>query len=103
MLFARRLIEHKNVGLLLEAFDRVAADTDATLGIVGDGSERDTLEAQADALTYADRVGFLGFLDDYEDVLGHIRAADIFYSLSTRERFVCESFPPSSLYFPDTK
>jgi glycosyltransferase involved in cell wall biosynthesis len=85
--FAGRLIEHKNVDLLLKAFDRVAADYDATLGIVGDGPERDALEAQADALTHADCVEFLGFLDDYEEVLGHMRAADIFSSPSTREGF----------------
>jgi len=82
--FAGRLIEHKNVDLLLKAFDRVAADYDATLGIVGDGPERDALEAQADALTHADCVESLGFLDDYEEVLGHMRAADIFSSPSTR-------------------
>ncbi|WP_283403316.1 glycosyltransferase family 4 protein [Halorubrum sp. DM2] len=87
VLFAGRLIEHKNVDLLLEAFDRVAVDTDATLGIVGDGPERDALEAQANELIHADRVEFLGFLDDYEDVLGHMRAADMFCSPSTREGF----------------
>lgn len=87
VLFAGRLIEHKNVDLLLEAFDRVAADTDATLGIVGDGPERNTLEAQADGLTHTNRVEFLGFLDDYEDVLGHMHAADIFCSPSAREGF----------------
>jgi len=32
-------------------------------------------------------VEFLGFLDDYEDVLGHMRAADVFASPSTREGF----------------
>ncbi|CDK39343.1 glycosyltransferase [Halorubrum sp. AJ67] len=87
MCFAGRLIAHTNVDRLLEAFDRVAADTDATLGIVGDGPERDALKAQADALTHADRVEFLGFLDDYEDVCGHMRAADVFASPSTREGF----------------
>lgn len=30
---------------------------------------------------------FLGFLDDDEDVLGHMRAADVFASPSTREGF----------------
>jgi glycosyltransferase involved in cell wall biosynthesis len=29
----------------------------------------------------------LGFLDDYEEVLGYMRPADIFYSPSTREGF----------------
>ena len=87
VLFAGRLIEHKNVDVLLEAFDAVAADHDATLGVIGDGPERDALAAQADALTHADRVEMLGFLDDYEDVLGHMRAADVFASPSTREGF----------------
>jgi glycosyltransferase involved in cell wall biosynthesis len=30
---------------------------------------------------------FLGFLDDYEDVLGHMRAARVFAAPSTREGF----------------
>jgi glycosyltransferase involved in cell wall biosynthesis len=38
-------------------------------------------------MSYADRVTFLGFLEEYEDVLGHMRAADVFVSLSTREGF----------------
>jgi glycosyltransferase involved in cell wall biosynthesis len=32
-------------------------------------------------------VTFLGFLDEYEDVLGHMRAARVFASPSTREGF----------------
>jgi glycosyltransferase involved in cell wall biosynthesis len=87
VLFAGRLIEHKNVGLLLEAFDSIADEYDVTLGIVGDSPERDRLESQQDSLTHAGRVEFLGFLDDYGDVLGHMRAADIFASPSTREGF----------------
>ncbi|WP_434522779.1 glycosyltransferase family 4 protein [Halorubrum sp. AS12] len=87
VLFAGRLIEHKNVDVLLEAFDAVAAEHDATLGIIGDGPERDRLKAKRDALAHPDRVEFLGFLDDYEDVLGHMRAADVFASPSTREGF----------------
>jgi glycosyltransferase involved in cell wall biosynthesis len=87
MLFAGRLIEHKNVDILLNAFDAVAADHDATLGIIGDGPEKAPLERQRDDLAHADRVEFLGFLDDYEDVLGHMRVADVFASPSTREGF----------------
>ncbi|WP_396611635.1 glycosyltransferase [Haloferax sp. S1W] len=88
VLFAGRLIADKNVSMLLDAFDRVAKeDDDATLGIVGDGPEFDRLQRQANSLTHADRVSFLGFLDEYEDVLGHMRAADVFASPSTREGF----------------
>jgi glycosyltransferase involved in cell wall biosynthesis len=87
ILFAGRLIEHKNVDLLLDAFDAIAADHDVTLGIIGDGPESNRLHQHAATLTHTDRVDFLGFLNDYEDVLGHMRAADVFCSPSTREGF----------------
>jgi glycosyltransferase involved in cell wall biosynthesis len=86
VLFAGRLIDDKNVDLLLAAFDRVA-DADVTLGVVGDGPERDRLEQQAATLDCAGRVSFLGFLDDYDDVLAQMRAASVFASPSTREGF----------------
>ena len=87
VLFAGRLVEHKNVDLLLEAFDRVCGDRDVTLGVIGDGPEKPRLEAQRESLANAAAVDFLGFLDEYEDVLGHMRAADVFASPSTREGF----------------
>lgn len=88
ILYAGRLAEHKNVDLLLEAFDRIAdTDPDATLGVIGDGPERDALEAQVQTLEHADRVTMLGFLEEYDDVLAHMRAADVFASPSTREGF----------------
>jgi len=87
VLFAGRLIEHKNVDLLLAAFDRVSEHRDVTLGIIGDGPEKERLESQRESLENGNAVEFLGFLDDYEDVLGHMRAADVFASPSTREGF----------------
>jgi glycosyltransferase involved in cell wall biosynthesis len=87
VLFAGRLIADKNVDTLLDAFDRVADAHDITLGIIGEGPEQAALEAQARTLTHADRVTFLGFLEEYEAVLGHMRAADVFASPSTREGF----------------
>lgn len=87
ILFAGRLIEHKNVDLLLKAFDRVAADRDVTLGIIGDGPAKSELETVREQLTHGDDVTMLGFLDEYEDVLGHMRAADVFCSPSSREGF----------------
>lgn len=73
--------------MLLSAFDRVAERHDVTLGIVGDGPQLDALRSHAARLDHADRVTFLGFLDEYEDVLGHMRAAPVFASPSTREGF----------------
>jgi glycosyltransferase involved in cell wall biosynthesis len=80
-------MEYKTVDILLDAFDEVADYHGATLGIVGDGPERERLERTQESLTHADRVEFLGFLDDYYDVLGNMRAADVCASPSTRERF----------------
>lgn len=87
VLFAGRLIEHKNVDVLLDAFDSIASSHDATLGIIGDGPEYERLKAKRNSLVHADRVDFLDFLNNYEDVLGHMRAADVFASPSTREGF----------------
>jgi glycosyltransferase involved in cell wall biosynthesis len=87
VLFAGRLMEHKNVDVLLSAFDRVAVRHGATLGIVGDGPERERLRSRAAKLNVADRIDFLGFLEEYEQVLGQMRAADVFVSPSTREGF----------------
>lgn len=85
ILFVGRLIEDKNVHLLLEALDRI--NTDATLGIIGDGPQYDTLRRQVTHLDCRDRVTFLGFLDKYDDVLAHMRAADLFVFPSIREGF----------------
>ncbi|WP_135855020.1 glycosyltransferase family 4 protein [Halorussus salinus] len=87
VLFAGRLIADKRVDILLDAFDQVASRHDVHLGIIGDGPEADRLRNQADTLDHADRVTFLGFLDEYEDVIGHMHAADVFASPSTREGF----------------
>jgi glycosyltransferase involved in cell wall biosynthesis len=87
VLFAGRLIADKRVDVLLDAFDRVAARHDASLGIIGDGPQADTLREQARTLRHGDRVTFLGFVDEYEAVLGHMRAARVFAAPSTREGF----------------
>lgn len=87
VLFAGRLIEHKNVDVLLDAFAAVAPDYDATLGVIGDGPEAESLRTHARSLDCSDRIEFLGFLDDYDDVLGQMLAADVFVSPSTREGF----------------
>lgn len=85
VLYAGRLIEDKNVALLIDAFERL--DTDMRLGIIGDGPEADRLRAQARQSTAADRIDFLGFLEDYDSVIAHMRAADVFVSPSIREGF----------------
>lgn len=87
VLFVGRLIAEKNADVLLEAFDRVGDDRDVTLGVIGDGPERTRLQARARHLSVTDRVSFLGFLDEYDDVLAQMRAASVFAAPSTREGF----------------
>jgi glycosyltransferase involved in cell wall biosynthesis len=87
ILFAGRLISDKHVDRLLHAFDRIASDHDVTLGIIGDGPERDNFEQEADVCRASDRVSFLGFFHDYENVLAHMKSASIFAIPSTREGF----------------
>jgi len=87
VLFAGRHIADKNVDVLLRAFDRVAPDHDVTLGIVGEGPETDRLRRLVRRLEHTERITFLGSLDEYEDVLAHMHAADVFGSASTREGF----------------
>jgi glycosyltransferase involved in cell wall biosynthesis len=79
------LIEDKRVDLLLQAFDRVSSDE--TLGIIGEGPMREELETQVASLESEHRITFTGFLEEYEDVLSQMRAADVFASPSTREGF----------------
>lgn len=56
-----RLVEQKGVDRVIDALAGAAADTHLT--VVGDGPERDALEARARARGVADRVAFVGFVD----------------------------------------
>lgn len=85
VLFAGRLIDDKNVDMVLDAFNRVGSN--ATLGIIGDGPMRSTLEAKTERLDCKSQVTFLGFLDSYKDVLAYMKGASVFVSPSFREGF----------------
>lgn len=85
VLFVGRLIEDKNVGLLIDAFEQ--CDSGARLGIVGDGPAAEQLRAHAAQSTVSDQIEFLGFLEEYDDVIAQMRTADIFVSPSIREGF----------------
>ncbi|MFB6187408.1 MAG: glycosyltransferase family 4 protein, partial [Halobacteriaceae archaeon] len=88
IIFAGRLIEDKNVDQLIQAFDNVASNKHSiTLGIIGDGPEKEALKQMAECCDNSDRITFLGFLDEYEDVLAYMKSADVFASPSTREGF----------------
>jgi len=75
--FAGRLVEEKGVDDLLEAVAQLAADRpDITAVVVGDGQDRDALEARARELGVAGRVTFSGWAPPAE-VAATLAAADV--------------------------
>lgn len=75
-----RLEPVKNIALLIQAMQKI----DANLWIVGDGSLRQSLEAQVSQQQMQDRVIFLGFRTDARDLL---QVADVVVLSSDREGF----------------
>jgi glycosyltransferase involved in cell wall biosynthesis len=61
--FVGRLVPLKGVDLLLRAFAEVADESPARLTIVGDGPQREELEALAATLGIEKQVDFTGWLD----------------------------------------
>ena len=78
MLFVGRLAGIKGVPVLLRALARVAERRPAArLALVGDGPERGAIEREARRLGIADRVEFLGYLDQ-EAVAAELARSDLF-------------------------
>ncbi|MUH01196.1 glycosyltransferase [Scytonema sp. UIC 10036] len=65
-IFVGRLVDCKAVDLLLFAFQRVVAQIEACLEIVGDGNQRQKLEALTQSLGLANQVTFTGWLSQKE-------------------------------------
>ena len=92
IVFVGRLEEMKGIDVLLKAMSRVIVETrlrrvsthDVTLHIVGDGSERQSLEQLAQELGMQDHVSFLGFMP-VPDVYNEFAKAEIFCGLSRSE------------------
>lgn len=73
LLFVGRLTAQKGIAVLIEAFARMRAR--AALDVVGDGPLREELQARARALGVAERIAWLGQLDQPALVEPYRRAA----------------------------
>ena len=82
VVFTGRLHPQKGLETLLEAWPAVAAETGASLVLVGDGIERDRLESKAEDLNIRDRIRFVGEVPDPAE---YLRAADAFALPSVAE------------------
>lgn len=74
-LFLGRLDYEKHVHILIEAFSMLKSHPNATLEIVGDGSERESLESWAKECGIFDRVIFAGSIPDTELTAAYARAS----------------------------
>ena len=64
--FIGRLVDWKAVDLLLEAFSVVASSKNVCLEIIGDGKDRNLLEAQTAQLGLSEKVTFSGWLSQQQ-------------------------------------
>lgn len=80
-----RLVARKGLGALIERVARLP-EPSVQLVVVGDGPERETLEARARATGAAERVRFTGYVSD-ERKWQLLAASDLYVSTSLHEGF----------------
>lgn len=88
VLYAGRLLSHKNVAMLIRAMVEVERQRPGTnCIIVGDGPDKKRLMQLTKKLGLENTVAFTGFLADHNDVYGYMKAAKLFVQPSKREGF----------------
>ena len=86
VLYAGRLLQHKNVDVLIKSIELVKKEVPhVRCGIIGDGPERHNLEQLRTELDLTENVDLLGFLEREEDVVAHMKSSKVFVLPSTRE------------------
>jgi glycosyltransferase involved in cell wall biosynthesis len=88
VIFAGRLIKEKNIDVLIKAVAHIKQEIPSIKCIiVGDGPERNNLESLVSDLGLIENVFFVGFLQNYDDVIGYMKNSKVFVLPSTREGF----------------
>jgi L-malate glycosyltransferase len=88
IIYAGRLLPHKNVSVILKAVKKLAADFPAIrCMIVGDGPEMDRLVKLTQKLGIEQNVEFAGFLPEHRQVFSRMKSSKMFVSPSSREGF----------------
>lgn len=88
VLFAGRLLAHKNVDVLIESINMLKKDMPGiTCAIVGDGPEFKSLETKIKKLKLDKNIFMLGFLPKEEDVYAYMKSSSVFVLPSSREGF----------------
>lgn len=88
VIFAGRLIDEKNVDVLIKAIKLVKEEyPDIKCLIVGDGPEKGKLKNLTESLGLRSNVKFMGFLENHDDVISLMKSSKVFVFPSTREGF----------------
>ena len=86
ILYAGRLIKHKNVDILLRAIDIVKKKMpNIKCGIIGDGPEKENLTKLTKNQNLERNIEFLGFLEEDKEVISYMKSSKVFVLPSTRE------------------
>ena len=88
IIYAGRLISHKNVNLLIEALMMVKREVpELRTIIIGEGPEYSKLKNLAIDLGLEKNIRFTGFLENYDEVVSLMKSSKVFVMPSTREGF----------------
>jgi glycosyltransferase involved in cell wall biosynthesis len=88
IIFVGRLIKEKKADLLIKSLVRIKDNfPDVKCTIIGEGPEKENLEKLSDQSGLKDDVSFTGFLEDYQDVIAHMKSSKVLVLPSVREGF----------------
>lgn len=88
VMYAGRLLEYKNVGLLVRALAQLKKNgKPVRCTIIGEGPEEKPLKKLAKSLDVEECINWLGFIEKSDDVYAHMKASRLFVLPSRREGF----------------
>jgi glycosyltransferase involved in cell wall biosynthesis len=101
VIFAGRLLPNKNVDLLIRAVKLVKrTKPDVRCLIVGNGPERERLEALTEELKLQNNVTFFNFLEDHNELYALMKSSKMFVLPSIREGFSLVSIEANACGLP---
>ena len=88
IIFVGRLIKEKKADLLIKSLVRVKNTfPDVKCTIIGEGPEKENLKKLSDQSDLKDDINFKGFLEDFPDVIAHMKSSKVLVLPSIREGF----------------
>lgn len=88
IIFAGRLVSHKNIDLLIKSIGTIKRKNPTIrLTIIGEGPEKKSLELLTEKLDLKKNIQFLGFLESPDDVYALMKSSKVFVLPSVREGF----------------